>query len=91
MEDPLEAFRRWLYDDEPWRARAKCVELAIPVDAFFPTKGASQKEAKAVCARCPVRIECDDYAKRTNSTYGIWGGVIRHRHKKELSEDEDAA
>lgn len=85
------ALRKYLsFDDEPWRAQGKCVELGTPVDVFFPGKGDSQKEAKAICARCPVRVQCDDYANRTNSTYGIWGGKIRHRHKKELSEDDGA-
>ena len=31
--------------------------------------------AKAVCASCPVRIECADYAIRSREPYGVWGGL----------------
>lgn len=31
--------------------------------------------AKLVCAECPVRIECLNYALRNDTTYGVWGGV----------------
>ena len=31
--------------------------------------------AKAVCAACPVRIECADYAIRSREPYGVWGGL----------------
>jgi WhiB family transcriptional regulator, redox-sensing transcriptional regulator len=30
--------------------------------------------AKSVCARCPVRVECLDYARTNKETFGIWGG-----------------
>lgn len=33
------------------------------------------RAAKAVCARCPVRIECADYAIRSREPYGVWGGL----------------
>ncbi len=32
-----------------------------------------EQKAKAICANCPVKIECRDYA-RSNSEFGIWGG-----------------
>ena len=31
-------------------------------------------EAKLVCASCPVREKCLDYAIRNYEMYGIWGG-----------------
>ena len=39
------------------------------------------RAAKAVCARCEVRVECADYAIRAREPYGVWGG---------RSEDERA-
>jgi hypothetical protein len=30
--------------------------------------------AKQVCARCPVTVECEDYATQAHEKYGIWGG-----------------
>lgn len=31
--------------------------------------------ARAVCARCPVRVACREYAVETGAPYGIWGGT----------------
>lgn len=43
-------------------------------DLFYPERGESTKEAKAVCAGCPVRIDCLEYAIAHNERFGIWGG-----------------
>ncbi len=32
-------------------------------------------EAKSVCAVCPVKDPCLEYAIETNQRYGIWGGA----------------
>ena len=41
---------------------------------FYPPPGAATAAALAVCARCPVRVECDQHARTTGEEYGIWGG-----------------
>lgn len=51
------------------------------VDPWFPEKGQSPNEGKKFCFTCPVRIECDEYRKRTGSKGGMWGGVIESRKK----------
>ncbi len=33
------------------------------------------RTAKAICARCPVRLDCADYAIRAREPYGVWGGL----------------
>lgn len=33
------------------------------------------EEAKFVCAECPVRTACLEFAIATNQPYGIWGGA----------------
>ncbi len=85
----LVAFHKYLFQDEPWRDQAKCAEPGsdVELDDFFPVRGASQKKAKAICLKCPVKVECDNYATRSNSTYGIWGGRIRHRGKVDDGEE----
>ena len=49
---------------------------------FFHTqneRGSSRSRrdqlAKRVCASCPVRLECADYAIRAREPYGVWGGL----------------
>lgn len=68
--------------DEPWRVRAACSGMA-PVDGltephpFYPHPGDEEGTAmaKAICATCPVREECLEFAMRTNDQYGIQGGM----------------
>ena len=49
-------------------------------ELFFPagrvaTAGSQIEAAKAVCSRCPVRVECLSYARWTGQQDGIWGGT----------------
>ena len=58
-----------------WQSRAACVSQS---DAdFFPERGGKRDvaAAKAVCAGCPVRAECLDYALDMRVRFGIWGGL----------------
>jgi WhiB family redox-sensing transcriptional regulator len=32
--------------------------------------------AKAICARCPIKVECLTYALESGEAYGIWGGLL---------------
>jgi WhiB family redox-sensing transcriptional regulator len=34
-----------------------------------------ERKAKAICAPCPLRAECLEYALRHPTRYGIWGGL----------------
>ena len=36
---------------------------------------ARERRAKAVCATCPVRVECLQHAVAVDERYGIWGGL----------------
>lgn len=57
----------------PWSAQAACAGTSP--DLFFPGKGGSAREAKAVCMTCPVRAECLEYALRWHICFGVWGGL----------------
>ncbi len=70
-----------------WQDSAACRGEALSL--FFGPDGERQPEreirerkAKAICAQCPVRQECLDYAVSKPEKYGVWGG---------LNEDERAA
>jgi hypothetical protein len=66
------------------------VECSQLPDVFFPEgdSGSSEfkammKIAKAVCADCPIKRLCEDYARAANMQ-GIWGGTTyneRQRYK----------
>ena len=83
-----------LRQQEVWFCRAAC--RALPTELFFPAGELDDQaveqaeEAKAVCAQCPVRIACLEFAIATNQPYGIWGGAntserrsIRRRRQAE--------
>ena len=38
-------------------------------------KDAREARAKVICARCPVREPCLDYALRIREPHGVWGGL----------------
>lgn len=59
-----------------WADSAACVGLD-PVLFFPPREGPNSgtSAAKAVCAQCPVRLECLDWALTYNENTGVWGGL----------------
>lgn len=38
--------------------------------------------AKEACQRCPVMVQCGQYATEHNEVYGIWGGLTPAERKK---------
>jgi WhiB family redox-sensing transcriptional regulator len=64
-----------------WQHRGAC--RGLDPNLFFPERGESVKEAKAVCARCPVRAECLKYALENHELHGIWGG-FSERERRQL-------
>jgi Transcription factor WhiB. len=38
-------------------------------------------EAKAICNECVVKIDCLEYAIRTNQDCGVWGGTTEEERK----------
>lgn len=57
-----------------WRDDAACRDMDL--DLWFPATGESHKaaEAKAICATCPVAVDCLAEAKAAHIRCGIWGG-----------------
>ena len=57
-------------------------------EIFFPDRGDSADEAKAICNVCPVINECLEYAIDNREKFGVWGGkrtserkvIIRRRY-----------
>jgi len=66
--------------DLAWRSRALCV--GADEDLFFPQTGKSARAAKAICARCPVRMRCLAEALDNGETYGVWGGLTPEERRQ---------
>ena len=66
--------------EDLWQAKAAC--RGPHTSLFFPPSHFERKDdkeyreakAKAICASCPVRRPCLDYALRIREPHGIWGG-----------------
>lgn len=66
--------------ERDWVRQAACrgADPAI----FFPGRGESTREVKAICRGCPVRAECLTYAIQHGEWHGIWGGLSEHQRRK---------
>lgn len=60
-----------------WQARAVCRDYDPELFYPDPSDTVTARQAKAVCATCPVRAECRAAASARREPYGIWGGVNR--------------
>ncbi len=72
------AIQRWEWGWQ-WRAACRGEDTVL----FFPPSRPEMKDerltrerrAKAICAVCPVQVECLEYAIRTREPHGVWGGL----------------
>ena len=79
--------------EETWQLKAACRGPQAVV--FFPPTQFERKDeraeredrAKAICARCPVREPCLDYALRIREQHGIWGGLNEIERKQVIMFD----
>ena len=60
----------------PARFAARWRELAA-----CPGRGESAGPARQVCAACPVRQPCLDYAITNRIVHGIWGGLTERERR----------
>jgi len=73
---------------ELWQQRAACKGPQSVV--FFPPSHLERKDeregreqrAKSICAICPVRAACLDYAMSIHEPHGIWGGLNEVERKQ---------
>lgn len=95
------AVRRHAWEAQPWRERAACREM--DVSAFYPAQdeartgsgqwaGPRQRDddPRPVCAGCPVRMQCLDFAIDNRERYGIWGG-LNERERRNVAEKRKRA
>ena len=72
-----------------WTNRANCTDPSINPDWFFPISehdtSLEQRAALSICQKCPVKIECLNYALEHWPLYGIWGG-LKNKDIKQLAE-----
>jgi WhiB family redox-sensing transcriptional regulator len=61
-----------------WREHAACMGHA---EYFFnDAKKTNVRQAKKICADCPVRLECLEHGM-THDEYGVWGGLTANERR----------
>ena len=62
-----------------WMARGACRTTSVDM---FPDDGAGVFEAMAVCAECPVKGRCLDFALEHREQHGVWGGKSQRQRAR---------
>lgn len=68
-----------------WSEQAACrgLDPKLADRLFFPGHAnfTEMRRAKAICADCPVRSDCLEFAVVTNQEHGIWGGTSERERR----------
>jgi WhiB family redox-sensing transcriptional regulator len=63
-----------------WRSKAACNGLDPSI--FYPDETEDPSDAKAVCALCPVQVQCLEHALGRREKEGIWGGCTERDRRR---------
>jgi WhiB family transcriptional regulator, redox-sensing transcriptional regulator len=74
-------------DEYAWMLHARC-RGAAPTE-FFPSDGLGVEAAQRICAGCPVRLECLEYALVHRIEHGVWGGASERERRRILRRRRD--
>ncbi len=77
------------HDSRSWREDAAC--RTADTALFFPDSEDQAGPAVAVCAVCPVREECLEFALATRQDDGVWGGMTETDRKRLRRRRQEAA
>ena len=72
-----------------WMQRGLCRQ--IPPTTFFPSDGVGVDIARRICATCPVREQCLEYALEQRIDHGVWGGCSERERRRILKRRRVAA
>jgi WhiB family transcriptional regulator, redox-sensing transcriptional regulator len=56
-----------------WQDQARCIQYDPEI--FFDPRAKSERRAKSICAKCPVRDRCLSMALESGTEFGVWGGM----------------
>ncbi len=74
-----------------WRELARC--RGVDPEVFYPVSDDEDAaaEAKAICALCPVREPCLEYALSAREKDGVWGGLTERERRRVLRRRRKSA
>lgn len=69
-------------EDPDWIDDAACRTPAGHGVDFFPSDAQGLAAPIAVCAVCPVQVECLYHALDNNIAHGVWGGASERQRRR---------
>jgi WhiB family redox-sensing transcriptional regulator len=63
-----------------WRDLARC--QGVDPEIFHPAEDDDGVAAKEICALCPVREPCLEYAVGSREKDGVWGGMTARERRR---------
>ena len=66
--------------DTAWMAEGKCQDVDPGI--FFPSDGVGVEIARRLCADCPVKAPCLEYALANRIDHGVWGGESERERRR---------
>jgi len=72
-----------------WRQSAAC--RGVDPEIFYPASEEEAVVAKAVCAACPVRQACLEFALVSRERDGVWGGATEKDRRRMLRQRRKSA
>jgi WhiB family redox-sensing transcriptional regulator len=82
MREPAET-------ETDWMAYGNCAHR--PPSLFFPSDGVGVEVARRICADCPVKEPCLEYALEHRIDHGVWGGSSERERRRILKARREAA
>jgi WhiB family transcriptional regulator, redox-sensing transcriptional regulator len=70
--------------DTDWMMRGKCKDLDPAI--FFPNDWVGVQVAQRICADCPVKSPCLEYALENRVDHGVWGGASERERRRILRQ-----
>jgi WhiB family redox-sensing transcriptional regulator len=71
-----------------WMGKGNCNQSSPAI--FFPNDGIGVAAAQRICASCPVRVACLEYALTNHFVHGVWGGASE-RQRLRMQRDRRTA
>lgn len=75
--------------NQTWRHLSAC--RGVDPDIFYPANEDEAEAAKSVCAACPVRQPCLEYALTSRERDGVWGGATEKERRRLLRQRRKSA
>lgn len=77
------------YQIAKWMQRGSCAHE--PPSTFFPSDGVGVEVARRICATCPEKERCLEYALEHRIEHGVWGGCSERERRRILRRRRLAA